>query len=435
MRRRVWPLVGLLGVGVTVAAAPGRAVPINPTVSSVATTSMVRRFPAFDAAGNPKPPVSWRVTNAGGNCCEVFVATTPTGRLLEFGGSYPMYSDDRGLTWFQVRTAAPLLGGEGAISAAPNGDVVGVGWDPYTGDRLQSFKYAAATGRWTYDEIPLHHPFYDRPWIAVVPGPFRRVDGTWAPYATVVRSNYLSTLYDLFYVSYDGVTYTPTTDEPNALQSAESLGYLEPARVPVMDYLQPHPAMRVTPLARGGLLNVAPSRRPARCPSTVFTTDGAWRCLTIPDRKLGTNLHVDSRGWLHEVVPLTDQTFQYSQSADGGRTWRTVDLHVPNDGTVTDPLHMDFKANGALGRAVVAVHADIGEGSQDVVFKLDVSRTAPRLLETMFVGAGDRKTTEGLTSDHRFDFASVALLPDGAIVLAYDDAANADPMLAVQLPG
>lgn len=28
---------------------------------------------------------------------------------------------------------------------APGGDLVGVGWDPYSGDRLQSFLYEAGT--------------------------------------------------------------------------------------------------------------------------------------------------------------------------------------------------------------------------------------------------------------------------------------------------
>src|SRR5256885_12217104 len=61
-----------------------------------------------------------------------------------------------------VRPLTPLVNGEGTIVVAPNGDVVAIGWDPYSGDHLQSFKYEAFSGKWFYAEQPLHQPFYDR---------------------------------------------------------------------------------------------------------------------------------------------------------------------------------------------------------------------------------------------------------------------------------
>ena len=68
------------------------------------------------------------------------------------------------------------MNGEGTIDVAPNGDIVGIGWGPYSGDHLQAFKYEAFSGRWFYAEQPLHTPFYDREWVTVVLGPFS-IDG------------------------------------------------------------------------------------------------------------------------------------------------------------------------------------------------------------------------------------------------------------------
>ena len=35
----------------------------------------------------------------GGNCCEHYLAGTKEGWILNFGGEYPTWSEDRGLTW------------------------------------------------------------------------------------------------------------------------------------------------------------------------------------------------------------------------------------------------------------------------------------------------------------------------------------------------
>ena len=79
---------------------------------------------------------------------EVLQAVLSQGRLLDFGGTYINFSDDRGKSWKQVRPQTPLVNGEGTIDLAPNGDVIAIGWDPYSGDHLQSFKYEAFSGKW-----------------------------------------------------------------------------------------------------------------------------------------------------------------------------------------------------------------------------------------------------------------------------------------------
>ena len=52
--------------------------------------------------------------------------------------------------------------------AAPNGDIVAVGWDVYSGDHLQSYKYTAATKKWEVAEVILRSPAFDRPWLTLV---------------------------------------------------------------------------------------------------------------------------------------------------------------------------------------------------------------------------------------------------------------------------
>jgi hypothetical protein len=44
---------------------------------------------------------SWTVygNEHGGNCCEHYLAATKEGWILNFGGEYPTWSEDRGLTW------------------------------------------------------------------------------------------------------------------------------------------------------------------------------------------------------------------------------------------------------------------------------------------------------------------------------------------------
>src|SRR5256885_12825640 len=104
-----------------------------------------------------------------------------------------------------VRPLTPLVNGEGTIVVAPNGDVVAIGWDPYSGDHLQAFKYEAFSGQWFYAEQPLHQPFYDREWVTVVPGPFS-IGGRTGPFITFLQGG--DPRKDPAFVSTDGLSYT-----------------------------------------------------------------------------------------------------------------------------------------------------------------------------------------------------------------------------------
>ena len=50
-----------------------------------------------------------------------------------------------------------------------------------------------------------------------------------------------------------------------------------------------------------------------------------------------------------------------------------------------------------------------------------------------FIGQGDLDSTSGAGNDIRFDFASLAILPDGGVVVAYHDSTDVDPLFAVEL--
>ena len=158
----------LLVAGVAVAAAAAglvagtaRSLPspvLEASVVDIQRPVSTSAYPTYDYARRRNVQTTWRVVQGTGNCCENYLTTTPRGRLLDFGGSFVNFSDDRGLHWKQVRPATPLVNGEGTLDLAPNGDVVAIGWDPYSGDHLQAFKYEAFSGKWFWTEQPLHTP-------------------------------------------------------------------------------------------------------------------------------------------------------------------------------------------------------------------------------------------------------------------------------------
>ncbi|MFN2536780.1 MAG: hypothetical protein ABR549_01330, partial [Mycobacteriales bacterium] len=155
-------LAALAG-GAALAAPPMPKEPTSPV--PYPSQRFVATYAVYNAEGVKTGTAKWHWTPTGGNCCEVYVTATSKGGLLEYGGSYPYFSADRGKTWTRVNFATPLYNGEGAIVAGPHGDYFGVSWDPYTGDHLQGVKYTAATKRWETAEAPIKSPFFDREWI------------------------------------------------------------------------------------------------------------------------------------------------------------------------------------------------------------------------------------------------------------------------------
>lgn len=407
-------------------------------VAPASAKSTISSYRVFDARGKLKRVQRWRVTNAGGNCCEVYSHVDKTGRIFEFGGTYMHFSDDRGATWKRVLYAAPpetpATNGEGAVTVAPNGDIVGITWDPYSGDVLTSYKYTAATKKWETALTPLHMPFFDRPWISVVKGPVT-VNGKTAPWATMVRGAWPAK--DVLYMALDGLHYNLlTTPDADGRIPGEAGGkFVVPVvKDPMADWLQDVPDTGSTYLNAGGALHLSVDGDtfPACAVKHFSITNARWSCVETATQWKATTRQ-DSRGWLTRAS-VAGSGATVEQSTDGGRSWRTTTVTSPVGGKFEGVY--DVKVNGKLGRAVVLARFDgTGSKGQDVAFVLDVSKPQPRLLESMLIGDGDLVTAAGVTSSTaRFDFMTVGLLPDGKVVATMDDrSGGGSPLLAIQL--
>jgi hypothetical protein len=356
---------------------------------------------------------TWRIVQGTGNCCENYLTISRGGRLLDFGGSYINYSDDRGATWRSVRPLEPLVNGEGTIAMAPGGDVVGVEWDPYSGDHLLAFKYTAATGRWQYKEMPLHQPFYDREWVSVVPGPFT-IDGQVVPYLTFLKGGVPK---EAWFYSTDGLTYQQVTSKFAERTVSGATTTLATAADAELDWIQPNTNGGMAPVGGRDLLAAGDL---SLSWSLFDGAEQAWYGVTLADGSAPEGLYqTDSAGRLHNVVPH-GTSFTYRWSSDSGSTWRSVDASLP-EGNVIEEI--DFRANKFAGVAAVIIHAQdtITGSDRDFLFKLGIKKDRPTLLRRYSVGLGDVNSTSGLGNDVRMDFQTVAIFPDGRVAVSFMD--------------
>jgi hypothetical protein len=100
--------------------------------------------------------------------------------------------------------------------------------------------------------MPVHQPFYDREWIAVLPGPVT-IDGETHEYVSFVKGGVPK---EVWFYSTDGVTYTQVTskDVDRFLSGAETQGPLPAAPRPDSDWVQPNTNSGMTQLGGGDLL-------------------------------------------------------------------------------------------------------------------------------------------------------------------------------------
>ncbi|MBI4260815.1 MAG: hypothetical protein HY658_09655 [Actinobacteria bacterium] len=394
-----------------------RIVVIEPPVSE-------ETYPAVDYGRKSGPKddrfatTSWRVVEETGNCCENYLTSTSDGRLLDFGGRFVNYSDDRGLTWRSVRPLTPLANGEGAIVAAPGGDVLGVEWDPYSGDHLQSYKFEADTGQWLYTEMPLHQPFYDREWISVVPGPVT-IDGETHEYVSFVKGGF--PWKEPWFYSTDGLNYQAITskDAETVLSGAAVEGPLPTASDPLLDWAQPNTNGEMAALGGSGLL-AGPDLL-----NRWYVYQGErdeWSTFTFPD---GTSpegiFQADSAGRIHNVVSRDNgASFDYRISSDGGATWKVTPVELPDNHAIEE---IDFRANLAAGIGAVAMRASdfVNDTDQDLVYKFDITGPGARLVRLHEVGLGDVNSTGGFGNDVRMDFQSVTVFSDGRVAVTFLD--------------
>ncbi len=444
-RTRSTAALALTGLAVATGVALSAPPDALPTSSSkLPDKPVTMAYTRLDAKGRPAGNVKWRVTKAGGNCCEVLLAATRTGRLVEFGGTYPAYSDDQGKSWTEVAPTTPstsrlpnpgprkLGGGEGTVVMAPGGDIVGVGWDAYSGDRLQSFMYDAKAKKWYYHEAPLHEPFYDREWMAVAKGPFT-IAGQTVPWISMVLSN---SNRKIILISLDGLHYVvPSKADIDAIRGGSESRFLEGPADPDFDYMQEHSETRLTPIPGGGALSLNAAGN-ATCAQQILRLDGSWACFELPDSSIDGVLHVDSRAWLHDVKVEADEV-TYRISKDGGISWASSTFNVPDGASVES---WDYKAHGKLGLSAIGVHALKEDGNhQDYVLRVDTRRGVAKHVDTLLVGKGDMAFTSGLdvvglvtgAKSNRFDFATVAILPDGKIAVGFVDKTYDDPATAI----
>jgi len=398
-------------------------------------------FPTYDARGRAGDPAKWRVVQGTGNCCENYLSSSARGRLFDFGGTFLRFSDDLGKTWKEVRSISRLVNGEGALSGAPNGDIVGATWDPYSGDHLLSFKYDAETETWLHQELILKTPFFDRPWFSVIPGPF--TFGTIeTPYITVLKGGWPSK--DLAYYSLDGLNYfLPTEKDTAAATGQEVQKWLKVKPSPALDWIQPNTSTGITPLGNLGALwtardsfSVGGSELALMSPPNI-----EWEPFSFPKGDGDGRYLVDSRGRLHRVVPISNDDgdatrFRYEISSDGGRTWSKRVVDLPERHHIED---WDFKVNARLGVAAIGIHAhrnekeESKEADQDLVYKLDIRSSKSKVMRLYYVGNGDANVGAGLGSNLRFDFATITILPSGHIATSFVDQAHTTPAMAILL--
>ena len=391
-------------------------------------------YPVLDSQDKRAGRQKWRVVSGTGNCCENYLASTASGRLFDFGGDYLYFSDDEGLNWQRVAPADSLPNfGEGAVAVAPNGDIVGVAWNPYYGDRLVPFKYEAAEETWYYTVTKLHQPFFDRESMAALPGPFTFA-GQEYPYIVLLKGGYLAK--DPWLVSLDGLNYfVPSSKFLDQMTAPYTTGYLDFKATPAHDWLQTTYQTGLAALGKGQALSGHGEDLEDGLSSHwgLLDRDIRWSAFEFKNRKLPGhgNMLTDSKGRLHYVV-AGHKAILYMMSPNGGRDWVTKRIDHPK-GTAGRP-DIDFRANGQLEVTAIAAHIPGKNGmSQDYVYKLATAGDRIRMLKTYLVGNGDLVTGRGVTSDApRFDFSTITLLPDGRVAVSFIDAEYGTPALAIE---
>ena len=410
-----------------------------------------REFMTVDLRTNETTNMSWAVfdESKGGNCCEHYIATTISGSILNIGGEYPVWSVDRGHEWdtwipgvtpdLQCRTFIPTNPGteglgEGSIVQATNGDIISMSWFPYVGGDLKLDKFYAILyddsemeWKWCYNRIT--EPFYDRSWQVEVVGPISSSigDGEWA---SLVISNFWHQSQNAGgQISVDGLNYYPI-QFPGRSSSQPSievdLDFTNSSLDFYWDVNKPHKEMRAFAVPSGGLL----------FPQYFDNGNAAFLDTTLSWNELAVQFpseycQIDMTGTIH-CVANSGTTFTHYTSIDGAVTWEnhTYDLGA----SASSIEEWEFQANGEHDLFVLNVRYQSSEGPDvDVLFHTrDYSiDLAP---DTMtYIGQGDLDSTSGAGNDIRFDFASLAILRDGGVVVAYHDSTHVDPLFAVEL--
>ena len=231
------------------------------------------QFTTIDLNMNQSTNTTWAVfdKNYGGNCCEHYIATSIEGTILNIGGEYPVWSNDRGQEWDTFipgvipdqtcRTFIPTNPGqeglgEGSIVQATNGDWISMSWFPYVGgdlklDKFYAILYDESEMEWKWCYNRLTEPFYDRSWQVEVVGPIDSSLGQ-GEWASLVISNFWHQTQNAGgQISVDGLNYYPI-QFPNRGGSEPlmevDLNFTSEDMSPYWDVNKPHKAVSYTHL-------------------------------------------------------------------------------------------------------------------------------------------------------------------------------------------
>jgi hypothetical protein len=356
---------------------------------------------------------------------------------------------DRGHAWdtyipgfipdTQCRTFVPTNEGqeglgEGSIVQATNGDILSMSWFPYLGadlklDKFYAILYDESEDEWSWCYNRITEPFYDRSWQVEVIGPISSSLGN-GEWASVVVSNFWHQTQDAGgQISVDGLNYYPFQfpGRDGGEPSIElDLDFTQADLPAYWDVNKPHKEMRAFPVPSGGLL----------FPSYFDNGNAAYMDTTLSWNELEVQFpseycQIDSAGALH-CVANTGTSFTHYLSMDGAQTWTNQSYDIGSMGTQVE--EWEFQSNGDLDLFVLNVRYQSSTGPDvDTVYHVRgySDSLAPDTLT--YIGQGDLDSTSGAGNDIRFDFASLAILNDGGVVVAYHDSTDPDPLFAVEL--
>jgi hypothetical protein len=287
-------------------------------------------------------------------------------------------------------------------------------WDAYSGDHFVAYKYNAQSGEWFTLDNPVHQPFYGRPWLTVIPGPFAiGLGADTVPYIAVVQGG--TGLKDPMFETTDGLSYTELSSPLLDAQTDTPVSAWFPTTAdPSNDWIQPIRSAPATPLGPGRAIGISANT------SGVFLLDPAdrhWDAWKLPDgSNPPTYIQIDSAGRIHNVRSAGTDQLEYRISPDGGRTWNSTTVPLPFGGLT------DFKVNKAAGVSAVALRLS----NQDWVYKFDISGDAARLIRRYRVGLGDNPagSSIGALTNPRMDFQNVVIFPDGRVATSFLDSST-----------